>query len=124
VNPGGQGNEGLGGRAADPELLAALAGGQGGRERDVAYRTRRVVIASLGVLEDQKAGRHRIRAVAIAAMLVVLLGLGPLLWWALDSFIAEEHFGELPCQFGLWVCILCPALVAAALVAGWWKHRS
>jgi hypothetical protein len=23
----------------------------------------------------------------------------------------------------LWVCILCPALVACALVAGWARHR-
>lgn len=124
MNPVGDGKEGFGGQGTDSELLAALAGGQGGRERDVAYRTRRVVMASLGVMQEQKAGRHRIRAVAIAAILVVLLAVGPLVWWALESFVVDEHFGELPCQFGLWVCILCPALVAAALVAGWWKHRS
>jgi hypothetical protein len=40
------------------------------------------------------------------------------------SLLAEQHLGAIACQFSLWVCILCPALVAAALVAGWWKDRS
>lgn len=109
--------------AAERDLMSALAGGQAGRERDVAYRTRRVVQASLGVMQEQQAGRQRIRAVALAAILLVTLALGPLVWWAVENLIAEEHLGTLACQFSLWVCIFCPALVAAALVAGWWKHR-
>jgi len=114
----------LSGARADRDVVAALAGVQAGRDRDVAYRTRRVVMASLGVMNEQKAGRRRIRAVALAAILLVLLALGPLVWWAIDNLFAGEHLGDLTCQFGLWVCILCPALVAAALVAGWLKHRS
>jgi hypothetical protein len=124
VNPGSHQDEGFSGGVADPELLAALAGGRAGQERDAANRTRRVVLASLGVLQSQKAGRHRIRAVALASILVVLLTLGPLAWWALDNLLAGEHLGDLTCQFGVWGCILCPALVAAALVAGWWRNRS
>lgn len=108
----------------DGELLAALAGTQAGRERAVAFRTRRVVLASLGVMQDQKAGRRRVRALALAALLLILLLVSPLVWWAVDNLFAGEHLGDLTCQFGLWVCILCPALVAAALVAGWWKQRS
>ncbi len=108
----------------DGELLAALAGGQAGRDRAVAHRTRRVVMASMGVMQDQAAGRRRIRALALAALVVVVLMVSPLVWWAVDNLFAGEHLGDLTCQFGLWVCILCPALVAAALVAGWWKHRS
>jgi hypothetical protein len=112
------------GAPADPELVAALAGVQAGQDRDVAHRTRRVVMASLGVMNEQKAGRQRIRAVALASALIMVFAFGPLVWWALDNLFAGEHLGDLPCQFSLWVCIFCPALVAAALVAGWWHRRS
>jgi len=108
----------------DRDLLTALAGCQAGRERAVAHRTRRVVQTSLGVMQEQKAGRQKVRGLALAALLLVTLGLGPLVWWAAENLIAEEHLGALACQLSLWVCIFCPALVAAALVAGWWKHRS
>jgi len=124
VNPAGSGNDSLRGARNDHDMVAALVGIQAGREREIAHRTSRVVMASLGVMRDQKAGRQRIRAVALASLLVVLLVLGPLMWWALDRLFAGEHLGDLTCQFNLWVCILCPALVAAALVAGWLKHRS
>lgn len=124
MTPAGPGDEALGGASADRELVASLAGAQAGRERDVAHRTRRVVMTSAGVMQDQKAGRQRIRAVALAAILLVSLALGPLVWCAVDSLFAGEHLGDLTCQAGLWVCILCPALVAAALVAGWLKNRS
>lgn len=110
--------------ATDSDLLASLAGGRAGNDRAVAHRTRRVVLASLGVMQDQEEGRRRIRAVAIASILLVLLALGPIVWWTLDALFAGEHFGDIPCQLRLWACILCPALVAAALVAGWLKHRS
>jgi hypothetical protein len=124
VNPEDPAKDPIISAAPDGELVAALAGARAGRERAVAHRTRRVVMASMGVMQDQKAGRQRIRAVALASILVVMLALGPLVWWAVDNLFAGEHLGDLTCQFGLWVCILCPALVAAALVAGWLKHRS
>jgi hypothetical protein len=111
------------GSAADRDLVSALTGMQAGRERAVAHRTRRVVLASLGVMQEQQAGRRRIRAVALAAILVILLAVGPLVWWAVYNLREGEHLGDLTSQFSLWVCILCPALVAAALVAGWLKHR-
>jgi len=104
--------------------MAALAGMDAGHDRDVANRTRRVVRTSLGVMRDQEAGRHRVRAMALAAILVTLLAIGPLVWYAVDNFFAGEHLGDVACQFGLWACIFCPALVAAALVAGWLKNRS
>lgn len=124
MSPGRSIGGSAGDSSDDPELLAALAGTQAAGERAVANRTRRVVLASLGVMQEQEAGRRRIRSVAIAAILVVLVVLGPVIWWALDALFAGEHFGEIPCQFRLWVGILCPALVAVALVAGWLKHRS
>jgi hypothetical protein len=113
-------------RDASPnrDLAATLATGHYERDREVAHSTRRVVLASLGVLKEQKAGRKRIRSVALAAILVVLLVVGPLIWWAVDNLISGEHLGDLTSQFSLWVCILCPALLAAAVMAGWLKHRS
>ncbi len=108
----------------DSELSASLAGDRADREREVAFNTRRTVMASLGVMRDQAAGRKRIRAIAIASILVFLLVVGPLVWWAVDNLIAGEHLGDLTCQLSLWVCILCPALLAAAVMAGWLRHRS
>ena len=107
------------GASANVDLVSALTGNQGGRERAVAHRTRRVVMASLGVMQEQKAGRKHSRAVAVAASLLVVLGLGPFFWRVADDLIGGEHLSDIGTQFSLWVCILCPAMLAAALVAGW-----
>lgn len=101
------------------ELLSALVGTQAGRDRAVAYKTRRVVMASLGVIQDQKAGRRRTRSLAIASILLMVLALGPFFWRVADDLIGGEHISDIATQFSLWVCIVCPALLAAALVAGW-----
>lgn len=101
------------------ELLSALVGTQAGRDRAVAYKTRRVVMASLGVIQDQKAGRRRTRSLAIASTLLMVLALGPFFWRVADDLIGGEHISDIATQFSLWVCIVCPALLAAALVAGW-----
>lgn len=93
------------------------------RDRSVAGNTRRVVMASMGVMKDQKATRNRSRSLALAAILLVLLILAPLAWMAMDHFFAGGHMGDLTTEFILWACILCPALLAAALVAGWLRNR-
>jgi hypothetical protein len=104
------------------DLLSALAGNQAGRDRAVAYKTSRVVRASLGVMQDQKAGRKRSRALALASVLLMILALGPFLWRVADDLIGGEHIGDIATQTSLWVCILCPALLACALVAGWRRN--
>jgi hypothetical protein len=111
------------GAGEDRDLVSALAGHQANRECAVAHRTRRVVMASLGVMREQKAGRRRVRSVALASLLLVVLAVGPLVGWAIDNLIAQEHPGDVTSQLVLWVCILCPALVGAALVAGWARNR-
>ncbi len=117
------------GRGADPgadqdrDLVSALAGKQAGRDQAVAYRTRRVVLASHGVMQDQKAGRRRSRALALASILLVILAMGPFVWRVTDDILGGERWTDVATQGSLWICILFPALVAAALVAGWLRQR-
>jgi hypothetical protein len=112
-----------GARPANPDLLAALAGKQAGRDRVVAEKTRRVVMASFGVMQDQKAGRRRTRSVVLASLLLALLAFGPLAWRVADDLIGGEHIGDIATQTSLWACILIPAVLAAFLVAGWSRAR-
>ena len=105
-------------------LLAALTGRDANRDRVVAQRTRRVVMSSHGVLQEQKQDKSRARAVALAVTILILLLIAPLLWEATDSLIAGEHLGDPGSQLSLWACIVCPTLLGAALVAGWWRKRS
>lgn len=109
--------------SSDPGLLAALAGQQAGRERAVAQRTRRVVQASLGVMKEQKAGRKRSRSLAIASAVVVLLALGPLLWRVADDLVEGDLFTDPATQLSLLACLLCSAVAAAVLVAGWARRN-
>ena len=117
--PGSSGS----GAESDRDLLAALTGTQASHERAVAYRTRRVVAASLGVMKEQKAGVRRNRAVALVSILLVILAMGPFVWRVTDDVISGEHWSDMATQTSLWVCILFPAVLAAALVAGWLRRE-
>lgn len=105
-------------------LLEALSGRDANRDRAVAFRTRRVVMGSLGVLKEQKQDKSRARSMALAVTVILLLLIAPLLWEATDSLIAGEHFGDAGNQWSLWAVLVCPTLLGAALVAGWWRKRS
>ena len=107
------------GEDKDRELLSSLSGGEAGRDRDVAQKTRRVVQASLGVMQGQKLGRKRSRALALASVLLVVLVLGPFVWHVADDLIGGEFLYDIPTQTSILVCSLCAALLAAALIAGW-----
>ena len=108
----------------DQDMLAALSGRQAGRERAVADKTRRVVMASLGVMEDQRAGRKRSRSLVLASFLLILIALGPFVWRVADDLIGGEMLSDMATQLSLWACILCPAVLAAVLVAGWSRSKS
>ena len=113
----------VGATDANRELLAALTGKQAGRDRAVAENTRRVVMTSAGVMKDQKADRQRSRSLALASIVLVLLALGPFVWRVADDVIGGEHWSDMATQTSLWVCIFFPAIIAAALVAGWSRIR-
>lgn len=112
------------GQTLGSDILASLTGRDANRERAVALRTRRVVQSSLGVMREIKQDGNRMRSRALAIIVVVLLLIGPLLWEATDSLAAGEHLGDPGNQWSLWACIVCPTLLGAALVAGWWRKRS
>lgn len=112
------------GTRSHDDVVAVLAGTQANQERDVAQKTRRVVMASLGVMQDQKVDRKRNRALATAVALIVLLVMGPLAWWLVDTLIDEERINMLGGEFSVWGVFLCTALVACAVLAGWMRRKS
>ncbi len=116
--PGGSSSAG-----AKADLLDAITGKQAGRDRAVAEKTRRVVLASHGVIQDQKAGRRRTRSLVLASLVLALLAFGPLAWRVADDLIGGEHISDIATQTSVWACILIPAVLAAVLVGGWSRSK-
>jgi hypothetical protein len=115
---------GIGGEARSArDVAGALAGRAADDDRAVARRTRRVVMASLGVLEEQRAGHRRSRAVAIAATLLVFFVVGPPVWWIADTLIEEERLTSPVSEIAVWAFFLSTALLASALLAGWMRRK-
>jgi hypothetical protein len=106
------------------DVLAALAGKSADRERAVAQKARRVVLASLGVMQERKAGLRRSRAVAIAATLLVFFVVGPPVWWIADTLLEEERVTSLVGEIAVWGFFMSTALLASALLAGWMRRKS
>jgi hypothetical protein len=106
------------------EVLSALAGGDAEMAQVAAHRTRRVVMASLGVMQEHKAGLKRNRALALAATLLVFFVLGPPIWWIADTLIEEERLTSAMSEITVWGFFLSTALVASALLAGWMRRKS
>jgi len=78
------------GTDADRELISAVAGTDADRERAVAWRTRRVVCASQGVMQEQKRAQAHPRRSAGSDVGGCSCA-GPLVWWAGETLIEEER---------------------------------
>jgi hypothetical protein len=74
-------------------------------------------------MQQQKQGRRRTRSLALVSILLVILAMGPFVWRLTDDLIGGEHWSDMATQTSLWVCILLPAVLAAALVAGWLRRE-
>lgn len=108
---------------AKRDLVSALAGTQAASDCAVGERTRRVVRTSLGQISEQKAGRKQSRAAALAILLLVILAIGPFVWRLVEDLTAGEHMADLATQFSMLLCILCPAMLGAILIAGWLRRH-
>jgi len=111
-------------KPSQSDLIEAVSGLQGDRERITAEKTRRVVMASAGVMQDQCAGRKKIRAWAIAATLVVFFIVAPPIWWLAETLIEEQHLTSTFGEIAIWGFFSITALLGSALLAGWLRRKS
>ena len=106
------------------DLIEAVSGLQGDRDRSLGDKTRRVVLASAGVIQEQQVGRKKIRAWAIAATLVVFFIVAPPIWWLVENLIEEQHLTSTFGEIAIWGFFSITALRGAAGLAGWLRRRS
>ena len=113
-----------GGRATHSEEAEAAAGFCAERDRATADRTRRVVMASAGLMQEQRAGRKKMRAMALAATLVIFFVVAPPVWWIAETLIEEEHLTSFVSELAVWGFFSVTALLGSALLAGWLRRKS
>lgn len=106
------------------DVAAALGGAPAQHDASVAHRTRRVVLASLGVLQDQQAISRRSRALALLAALLFLVVLSPPLCWIGDILIEEERISSFVGQLSIWGLFVIAALLGTAIVVRLLRSRS
>ena len=111
-------------KPSQSDLIEAVSGLQADRERTTAEKTRRVVMASAGVMQDQHAGRKKIRAWAIAATLVVFFIVAPPIWWLAENLIEEQHLTSTFGEIAIWGFFSITALLGSALLAGWLRRKA
>jgi hypothetical protein len=109
---------------AQNDLIDAVSGFQADRDRTIADKTRRVVIASAGVMQDQHAGRRKMRAMALAATLVIFFVVAPPIWWLAETLIGEQHLTGVLSEIAIWSFFSITALLGSALLAGWLRRKS
>jgi hypothetical protein len=109
---------------AHGDLAETVAGFNGDRDRATADRTRRVVMASAGVMQEQRAGRKRVRAMALAATLVIFFVVAPPIWWVAETLIEEEHLTSVISELAVFGFFSVTALLGSALLAGWLRRKS
>jgi hypothetical protein len=111
-------------KAPQSDLIEAVSGLHADRDRATSDKTRRVVMASAGVLHEQRAGRKKVRAWAIAATLVVFFIVAPPIWWLAETLIEEQRLSSTFGEIAVWGFFSITALLGAALLAGWLRRRS
>lgn len=113
-----------GGAPVDSQIQRSRAIADADRDRAVAHKTRRVVLASLGILNDLKAGHKRNRAVAVAAILVLFSVMALPLWFLFYSMFADDNTAGVAWEIAVSGFFLCCGLVGSALLVGWLRARA